>query len=133
MKKYLLMFLMLFTLTSAYAQNVMWYKTSSVAVRYVNEYGNWTNWTDWQSCIVDVKLDVANDKIIIYSNETQIYKVLEQDSVPYDNSGTQVAFKVIDQDYDIGRVRLRVENNGNCQIYVDFNDISWVYNVKRVR
>lgn len=134
MKKYLLMFVLLFTITSTVsAQNVLWYKTSAVAIRYINEYGNWTDWSDWESCVVDVKLDMSNDKIVIYSKETQIYRVINQTDTPYDDSGSQVAFKVIDQDYDIGRVRLRVEDSGNCQIYIDFNDISWVYNVRRVR
>lgn len=73
------------------------------------------------------------DKFYEESVETQIYKVLEQVKSPYDSNGTQVKFRVIDQDYDKGFLRLRVENNGNSQIYVDYADISWVYNVVRTR
>ena len=47
--------------------------------------------------------------------------------------GTNVKFYVIDQDYDRGSIRLRVERNGNSQIYVDFSNVAWVYNVVRIR
>lgn len=121
--------LSLFCLSMA-AQNVMWFRTTEFAYR-VKNYGEWSDWSDWEKSSMKVKIDQSKDVIVIYSNETQIYKVIEVLDPPYDPKGEQVAFRVIDQDYDVGRVRLRVENNGNCQIYVDFNDLSWVYNVKR--
>ena len=79
------------------------------------------------------EFDFNNDVIYIYSDKTQIYKVLYQEENPYDSSGQQVKFRVLDQDGDYGHIRLRIENNGNSQIYVDFNNVSWVYNVKRTR
>ena len=35
-------------------------------------------------------------------------------------------------EYDYGYIRLRIERNGNSQIYIDFADVMWVYNVVRV-
>lgn len=109
-----------------------WFKATEFAVRVVDN-GRWTKWSDWESVDINIKFDLSNDLIIIYSQETQIYKVLEQVKSPYDSNGTQVKFRVLDQDYDKGFLRLRVENNGNSQIYVDYADISWVYNVVRTR
>jgi hypothetical protein len=53
---------------------------------------------------------------------------------PYydDGGGVQIKFSVIDQDGDRGTVRLRIQNDGNSQLYVDFADIMWVYNVYRI-
>lgn len=121
----------LFCLGVTQAQT-QWFKATEFAVRVVNN-GYWTKWSDWESVDINIKFDLSNDLIIIYSQETQIYKVLEQVKSPYDSNGTQVKFRVIDQDYDKGFLRLRVENNGNSQIYVDYADISWVYNVVRTR
>lgn len=111
---------------AAHAQT-QWFKATEFAVKFASE------WSDWESVSVNIKIDLANDIIVIYSQETQVYKVLEVLSPPTDPSGTQVKFKVVDQDYDIGSLRLRVENNGNSQIYIDFADISWVYNVVRTK
>ena len=50
---------------------------------------------------------------------------------PDDNTGTQVRFYVRNIYGYYGYVRLRIENNGNSQLYVDFSDGSIVYNVRR--
>ena len=132
MKRLFLLLMISIIGVSAYSQTVQYFRTTSFAYRYA-EYGTWTNWSNWQECYVDIKFDFSNDVIYIYSDKTQIYKVLYQEESPYDNSGQQVKFRVLDQDGDYGHIRLRVENNGNSQIYIDFNNISWVYNVRRTR
>lgn len=119
------MCLMLSTL-NVFSQNVQGYKATGFAYK-LQGY----EWSDWSKCSINIEIDLSKDIVVIYSKDTQIYKVLDSLPAPYDDSGQQVAFKVIDQDYDIGKLRLRIENNGNSQIYIDFNDISWVYNVIR--
>jgi len=137
MKKFLIILITLFTfsIVNCSAQ-IQWYKTISVAIkykRYDSYYGRyvWTKWSDWEKCRCDVKFDLNNDIIVIYSNKPQIYKVISIEEPPYDVLGTQVKFRVIDNEGDRGTLRLRIENNGNSQIYVDFADVMWVYNVVR--
>lgn len=126
------MLLMAFSFaTVSVAQNVQWYKTSQVSVRAKNANGVWGSWSDWQSCVVNIKFDLSNDVIWIFSSKTQKYIVTETLDPPYDATGRQVMFKAIDQDGDICHIRLRIENNGNSQLYVDFSNVSWVYNVRR--
>lgn len=48
------------------------------------------------------------------------------------SGGKQLEFNFIDQDYDRGVMRLRVERNGNAQIYIDFANVMWVYNVVKL-
>lgn len=132
MKKFIIVCLLgLFCFGVVQAQT-QWYRTTEFAYRYVDN-GYWTDWSDWESSSLNIKFDLSNDMVFIYSTETQIYKILEEMTPPYDDSGRQVKFKVIDQDYDVGAIRLRIENNGNSQIYIDFANISWVYNVVRTR
>ena len=82
-------------------------------------------------------IDIGNDQIIVYSPRTQIYQVygVYNNGQPYvdDSGGTNIKFYVIDQDYDRGNIRLRVEKNGNSQIYIDFSNVAWVYNVVRTQ
>ena len=130
MRKILFMFMLLFTLTSSdvIAQNVQWYRTTEFAYK-LDGY----EWSDWVSSKMNIKFDLIQDKITIYSSEVQIYRVIEVLDPPYDPSGRQVKYGVVDQDGDYGYLRLRIENSGNSQIYIDFSDISWVYNVIRIR
>lgn len=132
MKKLFITLLLGLICCTAVQAQVQWYKTTDFAYRYVSN-GYWTDWSDWESSNLNIKFDLENDLIIIYSSKTQLYKVIEVLNPPSDSTGQQVKFKIVDQDYDIGSLRLRVENNGNLQIYVDFADISWVYNVVRIK
>lgn len=133
MKKYLLI-LLCFISISGYAQ-VQWYRTTQYAEATV--INNRYYWGDWESSNMRLCIDIGNDQIIVYSPRTQIYQVygVYNNGQPYvdDSGGTNIKFYVIDQDYDRGNIRLRVEKNGNSQIYIDFSNVAWVYNVVRTQ
>ena len=133
MKKLFLLFFIALTFTIVKSQTYR-YNATSFAYKVVNSYGYWTNWTDWESCNVPIVMDYDNDVVTIYSNKTQIYRITKYIRKYTDSSGgSQVEFNFVDQDYDKGVMRLRIERNGNSQMYIDFANIMWVYNVRRVR
>lgn len=135
MKKFLFIFtfilsLSMFNIHSVNAQTY-YYRTTQFAIKYKYTNG-WTNWSEWQSSNMKMKIDLDDDMIVIYSEKLQIYSVLEyMGSYTDESGGRQTKFYVIDQDGDKGYVRLRIERNGNSQVYVDFGDVMWVYNVVR--
>ena len=131
MKK-LLLFLMLFISTTAFSQ-VYTYRTTAYAYQQVNSYdGKWMEWSDWQDSDMSVVINFNTDVVTIYSPTKQIYKITEFIRNYTDSSGgKQVEFAFIDQDGDKGHMRLRIEKNGNSQIYIDFNNVRWCYNVRR--
>ncbi len=102
----------------------MWFKTSQLAIKIAGE------WSDWIPAVVKIK--VAEDKVTIYSDEVQIYKIKYKTDAPYDSNGEQIAYRVIDHEGDWGNLRFRKQNNGQLQIYIDFSDISWVYDINRI-
>lgn len=106
-----------------------YYNAYQFAYKY-KSYGRWANWSNWENCNILVTIDYTNDLVRIYSNSPQTYKITRYIRKYIDNSGGQQAeFSFIDQDYDRGNMRLRIESNGNSQIYIDFADMMWVYNV----
>ena len=134
MKKYFLIILMamLFGAANKADAQTLYFKTYQFAIKYKTNYG-WTDWSDWKESDMKLKIDLDDDLIVIYSPNVQVYKVLRHEGNYTDDSGgKQIKFYAIDQDDDYGYVRLRVEKNGNSQVYVDFNDVMWVYNVRRV-
>ena len=131
MKRFLLMLVMVFTVTYVSAQ-IYSYRTTEFAFKTMNSYGSWNNWTDWESSDVLITINFNTDVVTIYSPKTQVYKITEFTRKFTDNSGgNQVEFRFIDQDYDRGTMRLRIERNGNSQLYVEFANVIWVYNVRR--
>jgi hypothetical protein len=109
------------------------YRTTEFAYKEVNSYGNWTNWSSWEPSNIPMTIDFDNDFVIIYSTTKQVYKIIEYvRNYTDDSGGTQIEYRFIDQDGDRGTMRLRIERNGNSQIYIEFSNIMWVYNIKKV-
>lgn len=132
MKKFLTLFIFIFSFVLVANAEVNKYKTTDFAYRYVNDYGNWTEWSDWQYSNLLITINFDADKIIVYTEEVQIYKILEYIEPIYDDNGVQVKFRMKDQDGDYGTLRLRVQYDGTSQIYIDFANIMWVYNVVKI-
>ena len=137
MKKYLLIFVLMFGMIfGSYSEcnaQTYYYKTFEFAIKYKSSSGIWGNWSDWQPSNMTLTIDLDRDVITVYSEKRQVYQVLENmGSYTDESQGRQTKFYVIDQDGDYGYVRLRIEKNGNSQVYVDFGDVMWVYNVRRI-
>lgn len=114
--------------------NSLWFRGYSYAIKYKNDYNrnNSKGWSSFQKCNVDIEFKMDDDFIIIYSNKTQIYAIYEDAGTYTDaEGGKQQGYYVLDQDYDKGMIRLRIARDGTSQIYIDFNDVGWVYNVVR--
>ena len=128
MKKIILVIILTLFMSIPSFSQIINFKATSVAIKEVGY-----RWSDWQKCDILITFNPKTDKVVIYSRSIQIYKVITQGQNFIDESGgEQVKYKVIDQDDDLGSMRLRVETNGNSQIYIDFADVSWVYNVIRL-
>lgn len=95
-------------------------------------YGYWSSWSNWERCDILVQIDFTRDVVRIYSADTQVYQILDYVKKFTDSSGGQQAeFRFIDQDYDLGTMRLRIERNGTSQMYIEFANVMWVYNIRR--
>lgn len=133
MKKFLILFSFLLVSLTSFAQSEQWYQATSFAYKTTNYYGNWSNWSDWEYSSVKIKFETNKDIIVIYSKEIQAFAIYKQLTPPYDPTGTQVAFAAYDGDGVKCHIRLRIENNGNSQIYCEYSNICYVYNVKRIQ
>ena len=131
MKKFFALTLLLFAsvfASHAYAE-VFKLRAYSASMRSTDRYGNWSDWADWSDCNILVVIG-EDSRVKIYSKETQEYDVISSEEEVSDHQGgTVTEYHCIDKDGLRCSLRLRVEKNDNIQLYVDYNDISFVYNV----
>lgn len=131
MKKILTLLLMIFCFTISSNAQVLLFRATAFACAKI--YNGKYHWSDWEKSNVKIGIDLDNDGIVIDSPKRQIYVVYKTGNSWYDNQGgKQVKFYVMDQDYDKGSIRLRIDKDGTSQIYVDFSNVAWVYNVVRI-
>lgn len=136
LKRIVLSLMLIFAISIISSQNanaqVYTYKTTQYAENKKNSDGNWTEWSDWMDSDMSMVINFNTDVVTIYSPTTQRYEITKFIRSFTDSSGgKQVEFAFTDQDGVRGHMRLRIETNGNSQIYIEFSNIMWVYNVRR--
>ena len=130
MKKIIALLLLLIAALPSVAE-VIKYKATSFALNiYDYDAQSWTDWSDWQGCNILVVVDAGKDLITVYSQETQEYDIVEYLGEEEDNNGALIKFNCVDKDGGKCNIRVRVQNDGQQQLYVDYNDASWVYNIQ---
>ena len=129
MKKLFLLICLLLAITAVQAE-VLKLQATSYAYKYQNDYGYWTDWTEWEYSSVLIVINTDNDRINIYSKTPQEYDIYDyEDSYRDKDGGETTTLKCIDADGVRCDVRIRIERSGNRQLYVDYSNIMWVYNI----
>ena len=108
------------------------YQTYCFAYMTKSDYGVWSDWSEWEGSNMLVVINLDKDRITIYSNEIQEYDIYEYERDDNDRyGGESVSFKCVDDHGLRCGVRLRSQVDGKLQLYVDYNDIRWVYGIRR--
>lgn len=111
---------------------VLKFNATSLAYKSQNEYGYWSDWSDWESCNILVVLNLDAERIDIYSSSAQEYDIYDYQGETYDeDGGTTMTLNCIDADGLRCEVRFRQQSDGQWQLYVDYADVMWVYNIQR--
>lgn len=129
MKKLILIVSLLLCAASfeSLAQNYK-YMSTDFAYKVLKSNGYWSEWSDWEDshCLININLD--REEVNIYSDEPQEFTIYDSSNTKLDaNGGKQLKLKCVDSDGLRCVVRLRVQSNGQMQLYVDYNDLMYVY------
>ena len=127
----LLMFLTMSigTLKANTNDNVQYYK----AYKYTQKMSYESEFDDWTTVNIPIVFNLTTDQIIIYSQRTQTYYIYKYETYTSNEGLNAIRFYFVDQDVDKGTCRLLIRKDGTSQIYIDFANITWVYNVVRTK
>ena len=125
--------IVLVSLLTSFAVNAqtLYFRGEAYSQRIMN-YGYWSNWSNWQSCNISITIDLTTDKVVIYSNRTQIYQIYDYTGSYMDGTTQCVDYRFYDQDGDRGTMTLAIKSNGQSHLYIRFSNIQWVYVVRRM-
>lgn len=118
-----------FTLKADTNDNVQYYK----AYQYTQKMSYESDFDDWTIVNIPITFNLTTDQIIIYSQRVQTYYIYKYDTYISNEGLNAVRFYFVDQDLDKGTCRLVIRKDGTSQIYIDFSNITWVYNVIRTK
>jgi len=108
MKKVLLLVLLVIvSITTISADDPIWLKTNGLKVTVTKEWSNY-----WIPCEINIKLDIDNDIIVIYSQKLQSFNIV-YDYSPY-IQGTSQIYKYQCKDIDY--------KNCNMYFFYDYTE-----------
>lgn len=129
--KFLLLLLVVtFGFQKSYSQPIR-FKTSSVSFTDKKNDGNWNEWSDFVDANVLITLDAKKDQIVINSAEVQSFKIKAYGEIEDNDEVNIVPFECVDNRYsncNIFIITKKKENN-RMQIYINYNEVKFVYNV----
>ena len=112
------------------------FKSTSFATKFKNEYsGSWSKWSEFEKTEVLITIDLNNERIKVFSKVEQVYDIIKYYEKETDQDGDEtLQFQCVNEDGLKCNVRFVILNsqNGQRQLYVDFADMMWVYNIYKL-
>ena len=132
MKKLFLTYLFLLLVLPAFAQIVKC-KANAISLKMYNENSNqWSEGSAWESTDMLVLFDFTANRIKVFSKEEQTYDMVQSYEPTFDKDGDKTTkWLCIDEDgakCEVRHVKLN-SNGGKNQLYIDFANLMFVYNI----
>lgn len=123
-------FLLFFSIQNISAQ-VYRFKADSFSILEKNNNGKWGKWTDFNNTPVAITLDGKKDRIVVNSQEIQMYRILAYGEKVVEKNQETIPMKCADNNGGLCTILIVTKKNeGNRkQFYINYDDIKIVYNV----
>ncbi|MDR3297679.1 MAG: serine protease [Prevotellaceae bacterium] len=112
-------------------EDIVKLRSTECSLRYKVD-GRWNKWSAWEDASVLIVIDGGKERVSIYSAEEQVYDIIDTEEERTDEDGDDVlSLFCVDKDGKKCGVRLVAIRGSNerLQLYVNYSDMSWVYNV----
>lgn len=134
--KFIVSLLVLFTLSTNLQAEVIKCKAYGFSYQYnkpkTGISGAWASWTDTDILIT---IDIDHERIRIFSENEQDYTIIQFFGEKIDRDGDKIlTFSCVNEEGIKCNIRIvkLLSKDGTSQLYVDFSNITWVYNFYRI-
>jgi len=107
------------------------FKTSGFSVLQKNEKGKWGKWSDLDLVNIVVTLDTDKNRIVVYSQNIQLYQILNYE--PISENDTDITYPFVCRDNDgidcVISIITRKQQGNRKQLYITYDDHIIVYNI----
>jgi len=124
------LFLMVFGLQQGYSQSYK-FLTTGFSVLEKDAKGNWGKWSELQPSSMVITLDTNKNRIVIYSQEVQLYDIVEYQDKTENEDDLIYPFSCKDDNgvpFTISIITRKKQDNRK-QLYINQKDVIVVYNI----
>ena len=127
---YIILFFLALGLQQTYAQSYQ-FKTSGFSVLEKNERGKWGEWSNLDLVNLSVILDTNKHRIVVYSQEIQLFSIL--DYIEREENDTDIVYSFMCKDNEGKECKLsiitRKKQDYRKQLYINYDDHIILYNI----
>ena len=134
MKKIFLLIAFLLIATASQAQ-VYKFITSSFSVSEKSGKNVWTKWSKAQDASIVISVDPSKDRIVIYSQELQLYQIMNYQPTIENEKTITNGFVCADEDGQKFTISIitRKDQGNRKQLYLNQKDVMIVYNMRNFK
>ncbi len=123
MKKFITTLLLIFSVGLSFSQKI--YHTNFFSSKELITDTCWTDWSDWYQHFTEV--EIYKDSIVVYDED--VYTIHRQLKDEIDETSVTSIYRATNKKGNYVQIRLRTQCDGVKQLYIDFDDKIWVYNL----
>lgn len=131
LKKLLLILFLIVGMQYSYSQ-IYKFQTTGFSVLEKNDKGDWGKWSDLENTSLVITLDTNKNRIIIYSQEIQLYRIVNYETKQVSGDDEINAFACSNDDGEPFVISIITrKNQGNRkQLYINQKKNIIVYNIE---
>jgi hypothetical protein len=130
LKKIIIVLFLILGIQQTYSQEYK-FQTTGFSVLERDSKGNWGKWSDLQKASLVISLDTNKNRIIIYSQEIQLYEILNYEAKQENENDETYSFSCRDDDgvpFVISIITRKNQGNRK-QLYINQKNVIIVYNI----
>lgn len=132
-RNYILLFFLGIGIQQSYCQSYR-FKTSGFSVLEKNEKGKWGEWSKLDLVNLSVVLDTEKHRIVVYSQEIQLFNIIEY--IEREENDTDIVYSFVCKDNSGVDCKIsiitRKKQDYRKQLYINYDEHIIVYNIFNV-
>lgn len=133
MTKLKIILIALFLAAGIHSSQAQTYKflTTGFSVMERNDKGKWGKWSDLQKASIVITLDTNKNRIVVYSQEVQLYRIVEYQKAEENDDDLIYPFSCTDENGMPFTITIitRKSQGGRKQLYINQKDVILMYNI----
>ena len=133
LRNYILLFFLVLGIQQSYSQSYR-FKTSGFSVLEKNDKGNWGEWSNLDLVNLSVILDTEKHRIVVYSQEIQLFNIIEY--IEREENDTDIVYSFICKDNSGIDCKIsiitRKKQDYRKQLYINYDEHIILYNIFNV-
>lgn len=105
------------------------YQSRYYAQALVDNKSRSYHWSNWEDRLVLVQINMDKQTLVVNTDDPLVYRIVKFSDkwTQDDGHGMTLSMRLVDQEENICSARLRIDQNGYSQIYVDYVDSAYCY------